>query len=290
MTSRSRIIDAHCHAWRRWPYDTSVPDPNTRGSIEALLYEMDTHGVDHATVVCARIGGGAGAPGFANPDNNDYVTEAARRHPDQITAWIDVDCVWTASYHRPGAADRLRAELNRTGSRGFTHYFARENDGWLRTDEAAAFFEAVDELGAIASLAVGAAWFEDLGRVIGRHPSVPVLLHHLGQAPRSPGSHEPHLAGLVELAAYPNIGVKVSGFNYHSSLRWDFPYPDAQQLFGQLRAAFGAERLYWGSDFPASRDMITYTQSLEVVRSRAGLPDDELDLLMGDNLDRLLNR
>ena len=39
------IADSHCHAWRRWPYDKSVPDPDHRGSIEALLYEMDTHDV-----------------------------------------------------------------------------------------------------------------------------------------------------------------------------------------------------------------------------------------------------
>ena len=28
------IIDAHCHAWRKWPYRPPVPDENSRGSCE----------------------------------------------------------------------------------------------------------------------------------------------------------------------------------------------------------------------------------------------------------------
>ena len=35
------IVDSHCHAWTTWPYDTSVPDPQHRGTIERLLFEMD---------------------------------------------------------------------------------------------------------------------------------------------------------------------------------------------------------------------------------------------------------
>lgn len=284
------IIDSHCHAWARWPYDTAVPDPDTRGSIETLLYEMDTHGIDQATVVCARIGGGSGGNGFANPDNNDYVSAAARHYPDRFIAWVDVDCVWTSSYHQPGAAERLQAELDRSGSRGFTHYFGRLNDGWLRGAEAEMFFSAAEELGAIASLAIGAEWFIDLEPIAARHPGLPILIHHLGLPGRDPGRRADEVARLTALAQRENIGVKVSGFNYNATRSWDFPYPDAQELLVRLYGSFGPGRLYWGSDFPASRDMITYAQSIEVLRSRAGLGEEDLRLIMGDNLHRLLNR
>lgn len=281
------IIDSHCHAWRRWPYDLGVPDPDTRGSIEALLYELDTHGVDHATVVCARIGGGAGGDGHANPDNNDYVSAFAQRHPDRISAWVDVDCSWRPEHHRPGAAQRLREELERCGARGFTHYVGPDNDGWLTTEEGQAFFRTAAELGVIASLAVGPAWFEDLGEVARANPSLPILLHHLG-GPRPGPEREQDLARLCALAERSNVGVKISGFNYTSARPWGFPYPDAQSVFRRVLDAFGPTRLYWGSNFPASRDMLTYRQSLEVVRSGGVVTGRDLDLVLGQNLERLL--
>ena len=45
------IFDAHCHAWRNWPYEDGVPGPQSYGSAEALLWEMDANGVDRAAVV-----------------------------------------------------------------------------------------------------------------------------------------------------------------------------------------------------------------------------------------------
>lgn len=63
------IVDSHCHAWTTWPYDTNVPDPQHRGTIERLLFEMDKEGVDKAVLICARID--------HNPDNNQYVFEAS---------------------------------------------------------------------------------------------------------------------------------------------------------------------------------------------------------------------
>ena len=51
MASREEermIIDSHCHAWTTWPYDATVPDPDSRGRIEQLLFEMDRNGVDRA--------------------------------------------------------------------------------------------------------------------------------------------------------------------------------------------------------------------------------------------------
>src|SRR6185312_1130618 len=118
----ARIWDAHAHAWRRWPYDVGVPDPDTRGSADALLREMDANGVERTAVVCARIGGGRDGDGYANDDNNDYVADAVRRHPDRLIAWVDVDSMWSDEHHVPGSAARLRAALERAEARGFTHY------------------------------------------------------------------------------------------------------------------------------------------------------------------------
>jgi L-fuconolactonase len=278
------MFDAHCHAWQHWPYDTAVPDPETRGSIESLLYEMDTHGVERAAVVCARIGGGRGGDGFANAGNNEYVASFAARHPDRITAWVDVDCSWTDEYHTDGALERLIRETGREGVTGFTHYFRQGNDGWLGGEQAGEFFAHAAERGLVASLAMGAEWHDDVRELARRQPTLAILVHHMG----TPAS-DADAASLLALSDAPNIGVKVSGFNYNSGSAWDYPYADSQAWFRRVADAFGPERLYWGSDSPASRDQLTYRQSIEVVREHADfLQAHELDAVLGGNLENLV--
>ena len=280
------ILDSHCHAWRRWPYDPPVPDPAFHGSVEQLLYEMDVHGVEKAAVVCARIGAGA----VANDDNNEYVAEAASRHPDRLAVVADVDCSWRPEHHTPGAAGRLRETAERLDVAGFTHYVRASNDGWFDTDEGMEFFATAADLDLVASLALSPAWHGDLRRVARAFPTLPILVHHLGGV--SPGSptYDTDLAEVVASAAEPNILVKVSGFHYVSARGWDFPYADAREVFRQLLHAYGPHRLCWGSDFPAARRFLTYTQSLEVVRSHCDFLDaGDRALVLGENLARVLD-
>ncbi len=69
------ILDGHCHAWPRWPYQPPVPDPESRGAVEQLLWEMDQNGVSQAVLICAGI--------TDNADNNDYVAAAVARRWSQ---------------------------------------------------------------------------------------------------------------------------------------------------------------------------------------------------------------
>ena len=92
--------------------------------------------------------------------------------------------------------------------------------------------------------------------------------------PSKGADRERDIAALADLARHPSVGVKISGFNYNSARAWDYPYADSIALFGRILAAFGDQRLYWGSDFPASRDDLTYRQSLEVVRTHCASAGD----------------
>ena len=83
------IIDSHCHAWTRWPYQPPVPDDEQRGRVEQLLHEMDINGVDQAMIVCAQID--------HNPANNDYIGQLVAKHPERLHQLADVDCSWSAT-------------------------------------------------------------------------------------------------------------------------------------------------------------------------------------------------
>ena len=103
------IIDSHSHAWQYWPYDPPVPDHESRGNAEQLLWEMDRNGVDQSVLVCARI--------EHNPDNNDYVAARVKEHPDRLVQFADVDCSWSATYHTPGGTERLAEAADPVGGR-----------------------------------------------------------------------------------------------------------------------------------------------------------------------------
>ena len=80
------IIDSHCHAWEYWPYQETnshepnqlpVPNPETWGNAEQLIYEMDNNKVDKATIVSAQI--------LHNPNNNNYIANQVNKYNGDIT-------------------------------------------------------------------------------------------------------------------------------------------------------------------------------------------------------------
>ncbi len=172
------IIDSHCHAWARWPYQPPVPDFESRGIIEQLLHEMDYNGVDKAFIVCANID--------HNPDNNAYIAAQVPRYADRIIQVADVDCAWSETYHQPGAADRMRAAADQWPIKGFTHYLRGEDDGaWLYAEEGLAFFQVAADLKLIASIACSPQHLPAIREMARRFPDMPILLHHLAGAKAS---------------------------------------------------------------------------------------------------------
>ncbi len=276
------ILDSHCHAWRRWPYAPLVPDEDGRGSAEQLIYEMDAHGVELATVVCASIEN--------NPDNLDYVSFACERYPDRLAMVADHDCQWSGTYHAPGGAARLAALADRYQLIGFTHYVFEENDGWLRTAEADEVFSLAAQRSLIVNLAAHPAWHADLREIAARHPTVTVLCHTVGGIRAEQGLDSPGLAEVIASAAVPNIHIKLAGLHYCSDRGWNHPWPDVLASIERIYDAYGPTRLLWGSDFPASKRFTTYRQSLEAIRSHCPfLSQDDLGLILGANLRRLLD-
>lgn len=275
------IFDSHTHAWRLWPYDGAVPDQTTRGSSDHLIYEMDRHGVERALVVAACID--------ENPDNNDYVAQSVGRYPDRLLHLADVDSFWSRTHHTPGAAARLESAAAMWKMRGFTHYVDGANDRWFVSGDGTEFFRTASELGLVASLAINPSWWDDTIRVAEENPRLPIFLHHLALVPAETQRGPDLRQRLAELAACQNIYIKASGFAYVVSQGFNYPHPDCRWLFDALYSAFGPSRLLWGSDFPAVSRFMTYTQSLELVRTHMGLGQSDLEMILGGNLARVFD-
>ena len=272
------IVDAHTHAWEH--YERPMFDHESRGRVEQLLFQMDRAGVDRAVLVCARV--------YGNHDNNEYGHASVKRYPDRLFQFADVDSSWSDTYHVPGAAGRLAASAGEYELKGYTHYLKDDYD-WFDSDEGLEFFEKTAELGLIASLALGPGWMPALRRLAKRFPTVIFLCHHMaGATPKEPPP-QPNLHEILESAALPNICIKLSGFHYHSHLSWNFPYLDTHEVVRKLYEHYGPERLCWGSDYPEVRNMMTYAQALEVVRTHLTfIPEAHMKLILGGNMQRLL--
>jgi predicted TIM-barrel fold metal-dependent hydrolase len=274
------IIDSHTHAWEYWPYEPPVPDAESRGRVEQLLWEMDRCGVDKAVLVCARID--------HNPGNNDYVARCVQQHPDRLIQFADVDCSWTETYHTPGAASRLAEATARYGLKGYTHYL-KGDTGWFASEEGLAFFEKTAELGLIASLALGPRWQPALRDLARRFPSITFLCHHMAGVRAGEEPPRSNLREVLQSAEVPNICIKLSGFHYVSHVSWEYPYSDTLWIVRKLYEYYGPERLCWGSDYPVVRTHMTYRHALEAFRTHcAFIPEADQARILGGNLQRLL--
>jgi L-fuconolactonase len=275
------IVDSHCHAWLRWPYEPPVPDHESRALVEQLIFEMDANGVDRAAVVCARID--------HNPDNNEYIADAVKRYPDRLYQLADVDCSWWPTYHTPGADQRLAEAADAYPMKGFTHYLAGDDDGsWLIGDDGMAFFRAAADRNLIASIACNPKHVWAIRKVAAAFPSMPILLHHVAGTKAAEPPPHPLLNEVLAAAAEENIYIKLT-FHYASSIPWDYPYSSTHWLVRKLYERFGPYRICWGSDYPVVRTSMTYQHALEAFRTHCTfVPDEDKAWILGKTLHGLL--
>lgn len=275
------IFDSHCHIWQRWPYEPPVPDPESRGAAEQLVWHMDRNGVDRALVICAAIGD--------NPRNADDAFAAAARHPGRLVVFPDLECRWSPVYGTPGARDRLAAALDRWPMQGFTTYLAEADSGeWLVSADALAMFRLAGSRGLIASLSVMPQQMPHVAALARAVPGLVLLCHHHAHlGPRSAGT-KGALGMVLAAASEPGVHVKLSGMGNVAGPDDEYPYAGLGWIGRALFDAFGPDRLLWGSDFPVSARHMTYRQALDMVRRHGPGTAADRPALLGGNLARLL--
>lgn len=70
---------------------------------------------------------------------------------------------------------------------------------------------------------------------------------------------------------------------------WRYPYLEGQNVLQSLYDEFGANKLVWGSDIPNIERYCTYRQSLDYLDTVPGIPEDDLALITGGNLERVFH-
>jgi predicted TIM-barrel fold metal-dependent hydrolase len=94
-----------------------------------------------------------------------------------------------------------------------------------------------------------AAGIPQLENVLVRFPGVRVILDHLARPAQDDGPPYKAADSLWRLAEFPGVYVKVTERNLVGA-RGGTATPET--FFGRLVSEFGASRIIWGSNFPAS--------------------------------------
>jgi L-fuconolactonase len=269
-------FDSHTHAWNEWPYEGPV-EP---ASGEALLEAMAESGIDRALIVCADID--------SSRENNGYVAEVVRRNPQRLAYVIDADCSWSPHHHAAGAVSRLERLIEQfPDAVGVTHYVDDADvDDWFVSPEGQAWLELLASTYGVLSLSASAVWAPVVHEIAKEHEDLVILWHHLSGLRVS---QRQLFEGVAATAEAPNIVVKLSGLHYLSKHAGGAPWADVWPLLDDFHSVFGAERLCWGSDFPACLRYTSYGASLAAAAAwLERLDESERAAINGGNLEKLL--
>jgi L-fuconolactonase len=230
-------------------------------STEQMIAAMDEAGVDKSAIVQASTCYG---------HDNSYVADAVAAHPGRFTGVFSVDVL------APDAPERMRhwRSRNLTGMRLFTIGSTMKTQAdWIDDPRVYPAWETAGELGIPICMQMSKQAFPQLVNLVRRFPHVRVILDHLARPVLEDGPPYAAAASLFELAQYPRIYLKVTPRTF-TECRSGKATPET--FFAKLVGEFGASRIAWGSNYPASEGPLE--NLLAVARaSVASLPQADRD-------------
>jgi L-fuconolactonase len=260
------VIDAQVHVWRDVlpGIEPHLSEPFTASH---LLELMDQTLVDRAVLV----------PIYYDSGGNGTALDAARRHPHRygVMANLTQDAPLTAKELR----DWWESDPGLLGAR---MGFRREpHSTWLVDGTVEWFWRAAAEIG-LPIMAYAPKGIASLAAAARRYPDLRLVVDHMGMAPDvQPAVQREQMRHVLAMAELPNVAVKISALPLYS--RQPYPHVDLLGTVQGLLAAYGADRVFWGTDF--TRLQCTYPESVSMMDSLlAGVGARERALVMGEGL------
>ena len=242
------IVDTHCHA------GVHKYEP-----VDFLLFHMERAGVDRAVLIQ-----------YMGNTDNGYLVECLRSHPGRLAAAMIVeetdDGTAMKRWHAQGICGiRLAADSRAKAADPLAHWrTAAELDlvvsvpGRPKTLLSGRFREVVDTFGDLR-----------------------IVLEHLGGVGREAQPPYAEFEEALKLASNQNLTMKLPGFGEFCQL--PHPFEDIPPLARMALAAFGPERLMWGSDYPPVSSREGYDNSLS-------FPMEYFSDLSTEDRDRIFGR
>ncbi|HSB69745.1 MAG TPA: amidohydrolase family protein [Candidatus Methylomirabilis sp.] len=295
------IVDMHRHLWSVFERHPSASHLFTRrfgspGGQEVtldaerraadVLAEMDEAGIGRTVIVVADFALRLGEGLFAIEEENRLVAGLGRSHAGRILPFLGVDP------RRPGALELFRKGLDEWGMAGLKLHPA---SGFFPYDPVCLpLFDLAGQRGVpvlvhtgpmVAPLLSRMAQPVHLDEVAADFPRTTIIMAHVGlcwwEEALSIAWHKPNV--VLELSTW----------------QWTFLRDPREfvRAVATMKDSIGAERIVFGSDFPALRGAMSLRSWVEVFQ---GLPDlarehghrisdSEAQAILGGNAERLLH-
>jgi L-fuconolactonase len=232
-------------------------------SAEDLLAVMDAHHVERAVLVHAL-----GAYSY----DCRYTVHAARVDPVRLSAVVAVDMAGPD----PAAALEALVEPAVSGVRLLS--IGPGAGPWYTDPRSHQVWRVAGEAGLSVIVMARESQLADFRPAILSDPRVVTIIDHCA-LPELVRGEVTASSPLLELAAFPNVWVKVSTPLLLTAADQGSP----ARLVEQLVEAFGPGRVVWGSDFPQTASL-DYAGKLELAAmATAGLSAGDRDAVMADN-------
>jgi len=242
----SSIIDIHPHViatdTARYPLaplggTQSTWSRDRPTSYEAMIKEMDAAGVAKSAIVQASTAYG---------HDNAYVAEAIAAYPTRFTGVFSVDVL------APDAVEEMKHWIGRgfSGMRLFTTGSTMPGQAtWFDDPSSYPAWEYAGEAGIPVCMQMTPQGFPQLRGLMDRFPKVRIILDHLARPHLVDGPPFAADQPFFDLARYGQVFLKVTPVNVEPK---DWGKATPETFFGAVIAAFGASRIAWGSNFPAT--------------------------------------
>jgi len=267
------VIDVHPHIissdlarYPREPLGGSQSDWSRERpvSAEAMIAAMDQAGVSQSALVQA-----ATCYGY----DNSYLADAVARFPARFAGVFSVDVF------RPDANERIAYWMGK-GLAGLRVFIAghtmASKDARLDDPRSYPAWELAGELDITVSVQLRAAGIPQLEAMLGRFPRVRVLLDHMARPTTEDGPPYAGARSLFALARHPNLFLKLTTHNLREARKGK---ATPETFFSRVVAEFGAPRIAWGSNFPASEGTLPVLLA-EARSALASLPEQDLGWIL----------
>jgi predicted TIM-barrel fold metal-dependent hydrolase len=206
-------------------------------SVQQMIVAMDQAGIAKSALVQASTCYG---------HDNSYIADAVAAHPNRFTGVFSVDVL------ARDAPEKIRYWAGRklTGMRLFTAGSTMPNQAdWVDDPRSFPAWQCASELGIPVCMQMTVKAIPQLIRMLERFPKVRVILDHLAKPTLSDGPPYTGATDVFRLADYKNLYLKLTPRTVAEAQKGKATH---ETFFPLLVSKFGATRIAWGSNYPAS--------------------------------------
>ncbi|WP_332878688.1 amidohydrolase family protein [Massilia sp. S19_KUP03_FR1] len=239
-------IDAHQHFWRLAARAGSWPPPALAPIYRDFLPPelaplLAANGID-ATVLVQSL------PTRAD---TDFLLQLARETPfvAGVVGWVDLKA--------PDAARQIDALAQDPRLKGLRPMLQDiEDETWIDDPVLDPAIDAMVRNRLVFDALVLPQHLPALLAFARRHPALTIVIDHAAKPAIASAAVDDWAAGLAALAALPQVCCKLSGLV--TEARPDWCEADLEPYARVVLAAFGPERVIWGSDWPVLNLALDY--------------------------------